>query len=144
MLSDGALTPAPGFPDFSWPSGSISAGAWKDLTEKLSQCTLQPGVLPTRTAVTGKDGQAVFDCLPYGIYLLTADSFSSGGQFCEISDCLVLLEDAGTITVSPKYCSIPEEGPDTGDDTALAIWTCRMLLSALGCLILLQRKPHWE
>lgn len=144
VLSDGTFTPAPGFPDFSWPTGSISASDWRELTEKLSQNARQPGVLPMRTAITGKDGQAVFDCLPYGIYLLAADSFSSDGWLYEIADCLVLLEDAGTITVSPKYRSIPEEGPNTGDDAELELWTCWMLLSALGCLILLKRKPHWE
>lgn len=142
VLSDGTFTPAPSFPDFSWPSGSISASDWRELTEQVSQSVGQSGTLPVRTAITGADGQAVFDRLPNGIYLLTADSFSSDGQLLEIADCLVLLRDAGAVTVTPKYSSIPEEGPNTGDAAEPELWACRLLLSALGCLFLLKRKPR--
>lgn len=74
----GEMTLAGDFAAYPVSLEELDSSGWRALAQTVDAYIARDGLLPLREAGTGESGEAVFEGLPVGLYLITGDSYESG------------------------------------------------------------------
>ncbi|MEE1324716.1 MAG: hypothetical protein U0K19_03870 [Bifidobacteriaceae bacterium] len=94
----GAFADTAGYP-VDWSQVSAGDESSRDLAATLQDLVSAAGTVPQRRATADAQGEASFDHLADGLYLLTSSKVETAKLDCASSSTLVALPSSGTVTV---------------------------------------------
>lgn len=89
---------------------NLDSSGWRALAQTLDAYISRDGLLPLKTAGTDDNGQAVFDHLPIGLYLVK-------GSNCE--------RDGSMYTPEPFLVSLPNKDQESGEWVYHVVSSCK-------------------
>lgn len=135
--SEGSFILTDSFAASSLSLDADTAEEWRSLTASVLRYIAAQMVAADDVADTWATGQAVFSCLPPGLYLVVGDAGSKTAAFLL---CLPGRDLDGrpqyAVTAQAKYEPDSDFQPGTGDDTGVVEWMLLAFFSAVGMLVL--------